>query len=357
MVSLPMTVADASVSTLLPGATSSAYRYQSGYQSADSMAVGAGYWIKYPGAATFSVTGNEIRRDTITIGAGWNIIGSISTVVDTAGLKTIPTGLLASPLYGYDGGYSIAGAIEPAKAYWVKSNAPGKLILNSFVNKADAAPASRPTDGMAILRFTDADGHTQTLHASADATPQQLAACELPPLPPVGAFDIRFATQRSAASIGEATTIVIRGARYPLSLSWEMGNETAALLIDGVSMSLRGDGATTIDREDAALTLTAAESGLLPAAYALGQNYPNPFNPSTEIRFDLPAPGTVDLTIYDILGRTVATLVRAERTAGSFTSRWDALDRPSGIYVARLTVTGTDGRTLFAASRKLVLAK
>jgi hypothetical protein len=75
----------------------------------------------------------------------------------------------------------------------------------------------------------------------------------------------------------------------------------------------------------------------LPAYYALHQNYPNPFNPSTTIEFALPHVGYVSLTVHNLLGQTVATLVHGDHAAGTFKATWDASGLPSGVYFYRLT--------------------
>ena len=84
---------------------------------------------------------------------------------------------------------------------------------------------------------------------------------------------------------------------------------------------------------DAALTAST-----LPEIVTLGPNYPNPFNPSTEISFALPETAHVTLILYDLLGRTVATLADGPVAAGRHTVRWQASSYPSGLYLARLRV-------------------
>jgi photosystem II stability/assembly factor-like uncharacterized protein len=70
------------------------------------------------------------------------------------------------------------------------------------------------------------------------------------------------------------------------------------------------------------------------------QNYPNPFNPSTIISFTLPEQTDVELRIYDVLGKEVATLVNESKPAGSYEVEWNASDLPSGVYIYQLR-TGT----------------
>ncbi len=70
--------------------------------------------------------------------------------------------------------------------------------------------------------------------------------------------------------------------------------------------------------------------------FALAQNYPNPFNPSTTLRYAISQNARVSLTIYDITGRKIQTLINEERPAGTYSITFDAGSLASGIYFARL---------------------
>jgi len=74
-----------------------------------------------------------------------------------------------------------------------------------------------------------------------------------------------------------------------------------------------------------------------PAEFALRQNYPNPFNPSTTFEFQLPVAEFATLTVYDILGKEVKTLLNQILEPGTHTIRWNAGNLPSGIYFYRLS--------------------
>ena len=75
----------------------------------------------------------------------------------------------------------------------------------------------------------------------------------------------------------------------------------------------------------------------LPEAYSLDQNYPNPFNPVTTIQFTLPQAGDVNLSVYDVLGRRVATLINGSISSGIHSVNFNASNLPSGMYLYRLT--------------------
>ena len=78
------------------------------------------------------------------------------------------------------------------------------------------------------------------------------------------------------------------------------------------------------------------DNNLIPIVNRLDQNYPNPFNPTTVITYQLLTHGYVTLTVYDVLGREVATLVNGQKSAGVHTVSWDASQLSSGIYIYRL---------------------
>ena len=88
-----------------------------------------------------------------------------------------------------------------------------------------------------------------------------------------------------------------------------------------------------------------------PVRLELAQNYPNPFNPTTEIRYTMPSGGHVNLSVFDVLGRHVTTLVDGVYPAGSHKVQLDASDLSSGIYIYRLE-TGNE-----VLSNKMILIK
>lgn len=97
----------------------------------------------------------------------------------------------------------------------------------------------------------------------------------------------------------------------------------------------------TVYRLAPATDVSVDEPAELPAVIALEQNYPNPFNPSTLINFHLAVSGHVSLTVFDVLGRRIATLVDDAVQAGSHTVVWDGADDsgrdvPSGTYIYRV---------------------
>ena len=74
------------------------------------------------------------------------------------------------------------------------------------------------------------------------------------------------------------------------------------------------------------------ETTILPTLYSLDNNFPNPFNPRTVISYQLSVISEVDLSIYNLLGQRVATLVNERQNAGSHQVEWDASGFTSGIY-------------------------
>ena len=74
----------------------------------------------------------------------------------------------------------------------------------------------------------------------------------------------------------------------------------------------------------------------LPEFYTLKQNYPNPFNPSTNIRFELPSEGLVQILVYDIRGSLVDDVVNAWMEAGYHQLKWNGSHNSSGIYFIQM---------------------
>ncbi len=93
------------------------------------------------------------------------------------------------------------------------------------------------------------------------------------------------------------------------------------------------------------------ENEQYPKKFYLEQNYPNPFNPTTTISYSIPKRGLVQLKVYDILGKEVATLVNEEKPAGNYSVKFSGSDLPSGVYFYTLRVNN------FVQSRKMILLR
>jgi len=93
-----------------------------------------------------------------------------------------------------------------------------------------------------------------------------------------------------------------------------------------------------------------------PAVFALDQNYPNPFNPSTMISFRLAVDSKVSMTVFNVLGQEVASLLNGNVVAGSHQISFDATSLNSGVYMYRIEASGIDG-TNFVDVKKMILTK
>lgn len=93
------------------------------------------------------------------------------------------------------------------------------------------------------------------------------------------------------------------------------------------------------------------EEATQPYAFSLRQNYPNPFNPVTTIEFSIPNSAKVELKVYDLLGREVATLVNEYKQAGNYNIQFNALSLASGVYFYKITAGS------FQDVKKMILIK
>ncbi len=86
-------------------------------------------------------------------------------------------------------------------------------------------------------------------------------------------------------------------------------------------------------------------------SYNLEQNYPNPFNPTTEINYSLPKSSFVNISVYNLLGDKVSTLINRKQSAGKYSVEFNAGNLPSGVYFYSIQAGN------FSDTKKLVLLK
>lgn len=138
LVSVPLVVEDFALSAVFPSSVSdaSAYDSESGYETRSALTIGEGYWVKFDGAQSVSITGIIATESVIEVAEGWNLIGSIGIPFLVAEIKAMPEGMTTSKLYEYAEKYVVADTIQPGKGYWVKVDRAGQLILGLDTMKA-----------------------------------------------------------------------------------------------------------------------------------------------------------------------------------------------------------------------------
>jgi len=133
MISYPYTSGDYSRSALFPSATSSAFAYEGAYVVVPDIVPGKGVWLNFGYPESVMLTGGLASVDSITVRQGWNMFGSISTGVGVGQVMSVPSGIIQSAFFHFDGThYVTASEVEPGKAYWVKVSQDGKLVLSAY---------------------------------------------------------------------------------------------------------------------------------------------------------------------------------------------------------------------------------
>ncbi len=159
-----------------------------------------------------------------------------------------------------------------------------------------------------------------------------------------------------ASNIEEGKIAIAMASGEALARGGQILNIEAEILTSSSGIALTVDNIQLNDRSISKVTSVGDGQPEVPQTFALMQNYPNPFNPSTTIEFQLPVNGFVELKVYDVAGREVATLVSEMKNAGTHRIAWNAVDNQgvkvsSGVYFYRINA----GQ--FNQIKKMVLLK
>ncbi|MBU1919694.1 T9SS type A sorting domain-containing protein, partial [bacterium] len=143
-------------------------------------------------------------------------------------------------------------------------------------------------------------------------------------------------------------TVEARNTANGAEYAWTDGNVENGTTYTYALMMVGMDGSRT---ELSTVEATPSFNSATITEYALHQNFPNPFNPETSIAFDVVESGFVTLSVYNVLGQEVASLVNGTMDAGRHVVSFDAANLTSGLYLYRMEANG------FTAQMKMVLMK
>jgi hypothetical protein len=273
------------------------------------------------GLYTYSISNSDTLRPLGSL----SLIGYRIHVVDTLAF-IVGTHLL------------VVNVSDPANPRLVSSTPPPNNITPSFRNIAvsnnraycvNYNVVDEPHNGVYLLNLTNANQPVCTGQDLPNSTTQTFQG-------PFGVASlgtkclVTYTNYLRIVDTAENGTLLL-ASEYPMTF----GHAWNAKLIDTLMYVATDSGLKVFSYSNLSY---AGEyfSGLKPDQPELAQNYPNPFNPSTTIRYSVPASGLVTLTVHDVSGRQVASLVHEMQNAGAYAVSYSASDLPSAMYFYRL---------------------
>lgn len=132
ILSVPLLAADMSASVLFPSAETSFYFFENNYNQVSTLENGKGYWAKFDGSQSVTITGSIVNATSINVNQGWNMIGPFSNPIPVSSITTSPPNIIASSFWGYNNGYNEVLILQPGKGYWIKTISSGIFHFNSL---------------------------------------------------------------------------------------------------------------------------------------------------------------------------------------------------------------------------------
>jgi hypothetical protein len=369
----------------------------------ETIVPGKAYWFKhkYSNNPSFSNTKSAgtavpLVDYEIELNEGWNIIGSpFSFPVEMQYNATDISGLYLFGKDDEDGWLPPQESMSPWAGYAIHAKTDGQSItLNPFPANNEHMEAGRIAEnGWSINLHVDGEyffDHSNVIGRLNDATDYE-DGYDVPSLPNLDHFiklsmdlnnnsNFNFSSDiRSIDEFNGVWNLRLNGKGHlnPVTVSADVNS----LLPDGLVIQVVDipnrkvydhflvDGITIDDKltEGYDMKLVAGDQQYveetvlkilseIPEEFSLSQNYPNPFNPLTKIDFSLPKTGRVVITIYNLLGQEVTTLINQRLDYGYHTVTWQGTDRMgrpvgSGVYFSELKTAGN------RKTRKMLLLK
>ena len=345
MVGLPVGLDDTQYQSVFPSSIDNTlYAFgETGYLPETDLEMGMGYWLRFTDPESVTIMGIPVENLSISMIEGWNMISGISFPILVDYITDPGNIIIQNTVYGYsENGYANSSVLNPGYGYWIRTGDAGEIQLSSsnraktrhtFQNKLK--DANRLTINGKSLFFGVTIPEDEEVHYS------------LPPKPPAPSTDIRFFGDTKLCTTDDCV-IEIMNNSSPLTFEIEIKDGETWEIIPVIANQVKLDEAIyltdenqfTLNSNVEQFILRKSTSPKIPSEFALFPAYPNPFNPVTTIQFTVPELYDVNLSIYDIQGKLVVTLVNEQLSLGNHSVQWNAVGLSSGMYFILLDGSG-----------------
>ena len=365
---------------------------------ADIIELGRSYWFrhKYEDPVVFSEDSSiamPLENYTIKLEQGWNMVGNPFSFP----VQYVKDSNIDDPItYGNsdkDGWSGPQTELQPWNGYAVYASAESDLVLIPFQEKDSSAQRVANIDGWYLNLKAESPNffhHAAQIGRHENASNGE-GLYDTPQLPDInetisllmdlngnssfrytkdirdldefnGVWNLRLdgnSDERSMVLSGVLKGSIPEGLRIAIvdiqerKVSHEILNQGLVIKKDP---NLAYDLKLVAGDIDYVATMTEEILNNIPSVYSLSQNYPNPFNPITKMNYALPKRSRVIISVYNVLGQEVTTLLNKEQDYGYHTVTWNGTDRigkqvASGVYFARLTAKN------FSQTKKMLMLK
>jgi len=329
LVGLPVGLTDTGQASVYPDAIEGTlFSFVESYVQQEHLESGIGYWLRFNEAGSNSITGTPITFLNLSLQSDWNLISGLSSTFNVSDISDPGGIIIPGTVFGFGESYELADALEPGRAYWLRTTSAGDVELG-------VSPTSRTKESPQI-QGNRLMAKGMTLYFGLEV--ENKLNYSVPPLPPEGVFDIRFSDDSRVCLDDCEVELRQTGGETEMDCRIEDGSQWE--LVDALGR-VRPCTEDMIMDVSGTETYTLRRVSSVVGSFSLSPAYPNPFNPETTIEFTLQEAREMTITIHDILGRQVVELVSGEVTSGHHTLVWDGRDTyrtpmSGGVYFLRV---------------------
>jgi len=312
--------------------------------------------LRFPDETETILTGAILSYGMLQLNEGWNIVSGFSFSVPVNSIIDPDNLIVSGTVYGFDGSYFNAETIEPGYGYWLRSTGEGEITISS------SAPLTKSRFFQPPEHFNTLTLENMDLYFGNNIEVENVLSYSLPPKPPAPARDIRFSGNTKLCTTDECVVEVMNDGS-PLTFDCDIKDGESWEIVDESGKVFECSGAQVLELSgESEQWLLRKSTTTIPTTFALHPAYPNPFNPVTTIKYSVQKPGYLYITIHNLLGKTIITLVEKQTVPGTYTINWDGFNDnnspvSSGLYFITYIVDSQNSEQLFAQRQKIVLLR